>query len=222
MQFPAIYKIVNKTNRKYYVGSSHIPNRRWKQHKYTLTKNIHKNDYLQHSWNKHNGNFEFIIVETFSPTITDAELLKEEQKWLDIAKQDYKNGKCYNLTFVANNPNMLLGDYSKKKRSESLSKVIKTDEWKKKISQSHIGIRPSIDALKRMRLAKLGKKQTEKQKEKATESRRKDWIFVSPKKEIVHIHDLKDFCRKNKLHSGGMYWVASGKRTHHKGWTIYA
>jgi group I intron endonuclease len=173
MQFPGIYKIINKTNGKYYVGSSRVPTRRWKQHKYTLIKNIHTNDYLQHSWNKYNGNFEFVIVDTFSPTITDAELLKEEQKWLDIAKQDYSNNKCYNLTFVANNPNMLLSEYSKKKRSESLKRVVKTKEWKEKISKSHIGLRPSADTLKKMRLSRLGKKQTEKQRERATESRRK-------------------------------------------------
>lgn len=220
MPFPGIYKIINKTNGKYYVGSSLIPSRRWKQHKYELNKNVHANDYLQRSWNKYSqDNFVFIIVETLSPTVSDDKLLEHEQKWLDIAREDYKNRKCYNLTFVANNPNMLLSDYSKAKRSASLKKVIKTNEWKKKISESHIGIRPTIATRIKMSESRRGKRQTEKQKFMAAESRKKDWVLFNPNGDVVHIHDLKSFCKENNLHSGNMYWVASGKRRQYKGWT---
>ena len=59
-----IYKIVNKIDGKYYVGSSCDIHRRWKTHIYYLTRNRHINDYLQNAWNKYgNNSFELLIVE---------------------------------------------------------------------------------------------------------------------------------------------------------------
>jgi hypothetical protein len=46
MNFLAIYKIVNRLDPKYYVGSNiHIHGReeRWYQHRYYLNKNTHRN-----------------------------------------------------------------------------------------------------------------------------------------------------------------------------------
>ena len=61
-----IYKIVNKINGKYYVGSSKdVINYRWIHHKRALRSNRHKNDYLQNAWNKYGeDNFEIIIHKT--------------------------------------------------------------------------------------------------------------------------------------------------------------
>lgn len=218
IQFPVIYKIVNKFNEKYYVGSSKNFDKRSRSHKYSLKKRNHHNDYLQNAWNKYGSeNFEFVIVEKFN-NISERDLLIEEQKWLDIAKTDPKN---YNLTFSANNPSTWFSEYSKQKHSASLKKVIKTKEWKEKISESHFGIKPSEETKLKMSLLKLGRKQTEKQKENAIESRRKNWTFTSPTGEKVEIHDLKRFCKENNLHSGCMYWVASGKKYQYKGWKSY-
>ena len=47
-----IYKIINKVNGKYYVGSSLNINKRWSVHKSALSKNKHHNDHLQNAWNK--------------------------------------------------------------------------------------------------------------------------------------------------------------------------
>ena len=218
MQFPSIYKILNKLDGKYYVGSSTNPHRRWKNHKRSLNLNQHHNDYLQNSWNKYGENsFDFIIVQSF-PNISPAELLSEEQKWLNIASSDILS---YNLTFIAGNPNLLLSNYSKKKRSESLKKVIKTPEWKNKISQSHIGICPSLASRKKMSISHIGKKQSDTHKNNATESRRKNWIFISPSQEIIHIHDLSRFCQLHGLHKGNMCDVYKGIRPHHKQWRKY-
>jgi group I intron endonuclease len=210
-----IYKIVNKVTGKYYVGSSLNTSRRRKDHVRDLTKNKHANDYLQRAWDKYGASaFEFVVVETF-PLATEKQLLLEEQKWLNIAASD---PLTYNLTFVAGSPNANMSDYAKKKRSASLKMVIRTPEWKSKIAQSHMGIRPTATTLRKMSLAKRGKKQSNAQREACTESRRKHWDFVSPTGEQTHIYDLKRFCRKNKLHSGLMYMVYQGQRTHHKGW----
>ncbi len=76
-----IYKIINKVNGKYYVGSSNDIERRWYNHKIELQGNRHGNKYLQNAWNKYGElNFEFIIIEK-----TNAEnQLIIEQKYLNL------------------------------------------------------------------------------------------------------------------------------------------
>lgn len=109
-----IYKIINKINGKYYVGSSKDINERWHSHKYFLNKNCHKNDFLQNAWNKHGEeNFEFVIIEHLSNNITQKTLLKIEQKYLDLA--NVEKYKCYNLSFKSTGGE--LSPYSKSKIS---------------------------------------------------------------------------------------------------------
>ena len=110
-----IYKIVNKTNGKYYVGSSNDINGRWYEHIYKLERNIHNNDYLQRAWNKYNQkNFKFQITKK----IPINKLLIIEQKYLDIAKNE--QDKCYNLCFEVNGGQ--LSNYSKQKISKKAKK----------------------------------------------------------------------------------------------------
>jgi group I intron endonuclease len=86
-----IYKIINKTNGKYYIGSSINIKRRWSNHKDMLKRNIHPNSHLQSSWKKYGkDNFEFLIVETISPNL----LVEVEQKYLDASFKESR--KCYN------------------------------------------------------------------------------------------------------------------------------
>jgi group I intron endonuclease len=222
MRFPSekvvgIYKIINTINDKYYVGSSSFISKRWASHRSYLNRNVHANDYLQNSWNKYKEEgFVFLVIEKLPIFTTDEELLMVEQKYLDIAKSE--PDKCYNLNFVANNPNSHLSEYSKQKRSESLKRVIKTKEWKQKISRSHVGIRHSNETKEKLKKIMTGRKQSDSQKNNATESRRKNWEFFSPGGNVIKIHDLKRFCKENKLHLPSMYSVFYGKRKTHKGW----
>lgn len=136
-----IYKIINKINGKYYVGSSNNilgKKGRWYKHKNSLDKNKHPNDYLQNSWNKHGeNNFEFLIIEEIEST--KQKLLKIEQKYLSIAKNE--QDKCYNLNFEASGGE--LSEYSKIKISQKIKGNEKlksflgkhhTEEHKKKMS----------------------------------------------------------------------------------------
>lgn len=100
-----IYKIINKINGKYYIGSSqNICGNcfsRWEDHLRDLRKNKHDNPHLQNAWNKYGeDNFEFIIVEK---TKLDFKILKDiEQKYLDISKTE--KDKCYNISEYATSP----------------------------------------------------------------------------------------------------------------------
>ena len=94
MKISGIYKIVNKVNGKYYVGSSKNIQNRCRSHFNYLRKNKHPNDYLQKSWNKHGeNNFKYIVVEKCK--LEDRLII--EQKYLHIAKQN--KDKTYNLNF---------------------------------------------------------------------------------------------------------------------------
>lgn len=95
-----IYKIVNKVNGKYYVGSSNdVCGKfgRWYEHRQELNKNVHTNDHLQNAWNKYGeSNFEFMLVEQCDVS----NLLIIEQHYLDIAKLE--KAMVYNISFLAN------------------------------------------------------------------------------------------------------------------------
>ena len=48
-----IYKITNKVNGKFYIGSSNNIKRRWKYHKSNLRSGTHDNIHMQRSYDKH-------------------------------------------------------------------------------------------------------------------------------------------------------------------------
>ena len=94
-----IYKIINKTNGHYYVGSTNDflgrCGRKY-QHTYELSKGIHRNQHLQNAWTKYGAdNFEFIFVES----VDESNLLIVEQHYLDVAEKE--QDKCYNKKFIA-------------------------------------------------------------------------------------------------------------------------
>ena len=62
-----IYMIVNKINKKRYVGSSIDIYNRWSEHIRLLSSNKHHSKALQRAWNKYGeDNFEFMIIEECS------------------------------------------------------------------------------------------------------------------------------------------------------------
>jgi len=99
MKTSGIYKIINKINGKYYVGSSDNIYKRYITHKNFLNNNNHINTILQNSWNKYgNTNFDFVIIEK----VPKENLLITEQKYLNIAITE--RNKCYNICFDASSP----------------------------------------------------------------------------------------------------------------------
>ena len=94
-----IYKIANKINGKYYIGSSSNIFHRWQYHRKLLDENRHDNDHLQKSWNKYgHDNFEFSIINE----IPKEKLLEEEQKCLDVCKLNPT--LYYNIAYDASAP----------------------------------------------------------------------------------------------------------------------
>lgn len=145
-----IYRITNKLNDKFYVGSAVNLYERWHKHKSQLLKNKHDNGYLQKSFNKHGlENFNFEVIE-----IVDSRenLINREQYWIDIL--DATNKKiAYNL---APNAGSMLG-------------FKHTEKTKAKISKNRKGIKIPQEAMDRSAQNRRGLKISEERKRKISE-----------------------------------------------------
>jgi group I intron endonuclease len=94
-----IYKIVNKQNDNFYIGSAVNLTRRKSRHFSELRNQKHNNKRLQNAWNLYGEEiFEFIIVELVE---SREDLYVAEDKWLsDHVGKQY----CYNLGMAAISP----------------------------------------------------------------------------------------------------------------------
>lgn len=108
-----VYKIVNKVNSKFYIGSTADSfNKRWCLHLFHLRNNKHKNSHLQYSWNKHGEDcFEFIIIEECD---NKDMVLDREQYYID--REDFE--KLYNINPYATG-GLQFSEESIKKRTET-------------------------------------------------------------------------------------------------------
>lgn len=77
----AVYKITNKVNKKFYIGSSKTLKSRWAAHRWELKYNRHHNAYLQNSYNKYGKEvFEYEVLEWLD---NEESLLDREQYYID-------------------------------------------------------------------------------------------------------------------------------------------
>lgn len=132
-----IYKITNTFNNKFYIGSSADILRRYYLHLWSLRKNKHSNQKLQHSFNKHGEKvFLLEIVEESYPE----QLLIREQFWVDSLKACLVG---YNINGTVEKPPSWLGkkhSLATKLKIGAKSKGKKlSNEQKRAISKVHKG-----------------------------------------------------------------------------------
>jgi group I intron endonuclease len=148
-----IYKILNTTNGKFYIGSAIDLKGRWRVHKFYLKNNNDKrvSKYLLNAWNKYGAeNFEFLVLEHCEKE----KLIVREQFYLDTLKPQY------NISRTAGSP---LGvkhsdDFKEQARARQLGRV-HTKEHNQKISESNKKPKSKEHAMN-IRLGKTGKKHT--------------------------------------------------------------
>lgn len=168
-----IYKITNPENQKSYIGSSHNVYYRWKKHLERLSKNKHSNIHLQRAFNKKISDFTFEIIEHCTIDI----LVEREQYYIDLLNPEYnicrevcstsfgiKRREEIKEKIRIHNTGKKQSQETIDKRVEKLKNLKRTDEQKKKYSESKkgdknpifkIGWDKQIDAMKK---ANIGSK----------------------------------------------------------------
>lgn len=83
---PCIYAILNKDNRRVYVGETKTPIRRMQQHKIGLKSGTHPNKAMQEDFNKGN---RFVFYRLMSCAEDDVETMRyNELKYMEICRRN--------------------------------------------------------------------------------------------------------------------------------------
>ncbi len=122
-----IYAIVNKINKKMYIGSSKSVYNRWKQnHLPQLTSGNHYNQHLQNAWNKYGkDNFELKIIEECNIDI----VFEREGYWIEHYKS-WQREYGYNLTRIVDEKQVFSNE-TRQKMSDTRKQSLELDDyWK--------------------------------------------------------------------------------------------
>jgi hypothetical protein len=157
--------------------------------------------------------FELLIISSLE-THDKEIILDEEQRYLDILKPWDRN-VGYNNCKIARSPaKSYLTEGHKDKIRQKLIGHPTSEETRKKMRMNRKGISNPPEAIERMRLSKIGKKQTEENINK----RAKNYSFI--KDGIVYEgRNLKRFADLYGLSRGSLRMVLSGMRKTHKGFS---
>jgi len=129
---PCVYEIINTHSGRRYVGQAKEPKSRWiRGHKESLLRNVHKNQYMQHDYNKcfaklgHSDFLEFHILEPLPDSLPE-QRDEREQYWIT---ERVKICELYNLT-SGGQANNVLSNQTKQKISETKKKFYQTAKGK--------------------------------------------------------------------------------------------
>lgn len=96
-----IYRIINKTNNKVYIGSTIDSERRKIEHLSQLEKGVHINQYFQRSFNKHGK--DAFIFDVIEHDLDEGELIKKEQFYINLFNSS-NSEFGYNISPYADRP----------------------------------------------------------------------------------------------------------------------
>lgn len=131
-----IYKIVNITDGRKYVGKSINVFGRWRQHKSDLRRGIHINNYLQNAWNKFGeSNFIFELVEECS----EESLFAREEFWIHSLNALYSE-LGYNLSSGGEGCGRLCAETKERLRNKALLQHRNRSEEEKRAIGKKISI----------------------------------------------------------------------------------
>ena len=162
-----IYKITNKINKKYYIGSACDLYKRYKDHRSALTSNRHHNKQLTKFVNKYGiDNLKFCLLEECKLE----ELESREQYYIDNSKNLFNE----TADVKSCNRGKKLSEEHKQRISESIkAKGIKRyKETKQKISKANKGHKFNLGRIQsdetkaKISQAKIGKIYSEESKQK--------------------------------------------------------
>jgi group I intron endonuclease len=223
-----VYSITHIDSGRLYIGSSINLYKRLIKHKSDLNAKRHHSPVLQNAWNKYGeSGFEMKVLELVSDPQS---LLEIEQNWLN------KVNPFYNICKTAGNRlGFKASEETKLKLSKALKGKPKTPEHIEKMRIRNTGKKMSAEARAKcgrkgqkkpdgfgdkIRAANIGRKMSETGVEKMAETKRKEYIFVSPEGVEFVSKGLRKFCREHNLNPTSMCAIANNKPhfLQHKGW----
>lgn len=186
-----VYQIRNISSGTAYIGSSIEHIRRWSVHRRELRDGLHHCAYLQRAWLKYGEHeFEFCVIED---GILESNLIVREQFWIDDRISKLPRSSTYNTCLHA----------------DGCRGRAATDETRKRLSDSHIGIRRTIES----RL-----KQSDSW---SNRSGAKSFTLKGPNGTIhSNITNLRRFSREHGLCEETMSAIANGRVLSHRGWCL--
>ena len=215
----SIYLLTNIVNQKKYIGVTHDFAGRMRGHKGCYNDSYLTRAILKHGWN----NFTKQIIFQSK----DKEYAYKEAEAIFIKEYSCKDPEYgYNLTDGGEgSPGYIASEITREK--QRLAKLGKTlsDEHKLRISIGNTGKKYSDETKKKISEKLKGNKNfsgktfSDEVLNKLSEQKAKDWIIVSPTKEIISVHNMRKFCLQNNLSPSAMSRVLKGTQTSHKGWT---
>lgn len=157
---PAIYKIVNIKTSDFYIGSAVNLYARMHAHVSTLNNNTSGCIYLQHAWNKYDGQFNIEILELVQDKNN---LIEREQFYIDMFKPKY------NINPAAGSRLGAKVSQESKDRMRQIKLINPTKYWEGKqlseehklnLSISHKGKKPWNIGIPQSKEAKLKNRQS--------------------------------------------------------------
>lgn len=227
-----VYKIVNTTNGRIYIGSCKLFKVRAREHLKALSENRHSNKFLQNDFNKCGEiAFEFHVIEVVGSGQKNRLLV--EQQYID---QHYdKQKQCYNIARQTNNSSRSCFSKSPEETRKKLSKAQKgkkvSMKTRKKISRARKDIKFSEEHKNKLAAKKKGKKLSQATRQKMSQAHKtpealsrlketydkhkkyiiarqqeavsKTHTLINPNGEIVRVKNLNKFCKERNMHSSG-------------------
>ncbi len=93
-----------------------------------------------------------------------------------------------------------------------------SEETKRLISEMKKGHKQTPEHIEKVRQSRIGKPQTDHQKQRAKESLECAWLLTTPEGKQINIVNLRQFCLENGLDQGNMVKVSQGRIKQNKGW----
>jgi group I intron endonuclease len=182
MNQSGIYKITNLKNGHCYIGSTAVLDKRKAEHFYSLNKQKHHSAYLQNAFDIYGEiNFGFEVLEYCDVS----KLFEREQYWFNRCRDE--NIMLYNMCPIAGSPlGSRRSDETRKKMSNSKQGTHLSVETKRKMSESHIGMNTwmsgrkfSEETRRKMSASRMGKLWSEENKQKLRKPKRKRNIIIN-------------------------------------------
>ena len=168
-----IYRITCIVNKKIYIGSAVNLRQRWRSHRSTLQRNVHRNVILQHAWNKYGEqSFTFEILELVLPM----SLTAREQYWFQKIKPFGRKG--FNIVREAGSNVGNKGRVGQKNTPEAIEKMRQAKigkprppETRERLRQANLGNKRSPESIEKQKQAQIGHKHTPETIEKIRQAK---------------------------------------------------